>query len=154
MYLFEKHRCTEKSHWSPFESQGDMAPITWPGKIIAPRSKRKTLRVTRAAMKFIWANYNDLFPPSSHLKLWFSKGIPLKSPKHSGLGTILICPDLCLVVLYLGIRDCTQLYGGIGCADPDELARAFRMTIFPNWQQGEGWEPTTWGLYDPVIWGL
>ena len=97
---------------SPIDLQGDMAPITWPGKIIAPRSKRKALRVTRAVMKFIWANYNDLFPPSSHLKLWFSKGIPLKSPKHSGLGIILICPDLCLVVLYQGIRDYTQFFGG------------------------------------------
>ena len=41
---------------------------------------------------FTWANYNDV--SRGHLKLWFSKGIPPKSPKDSGLGIILICPDL------------------------------------------------------------
>ena len=92
-----------------------MAPITWPGKIIAPRSKRKTLRVTRAVMKFIWANYNDLFPPSSHLKLWFCKGIPLKSPKHSRFRNDINLPRFMFGCSILG--DSTQLYGGIGCFD-------------------------------------
>ena len=31
--------------------------------------------------------------PSSHPKWWFNKGTSPKSPKHSGLGIILICND-------------------------------------------------------------
>ncbi len=38
----------------------------------------------------IWAIYNGL--SRGQLKWWFSKGIPPKSPKNSGLGIILICP--------------------------------------------------------------
>ena len=43
-------------------------------------------------INLIWANYNDL--SRGHPKWWLSKGIPPKSPKHSGLGIIVICPDL------------------------------------------------------------
>ena len=39
-----------------------------------------------------WANYNDV--SRGHPKWWFNKGTSPKSPKHSGLGIILICPDL------------------------------------------------------------
>ena len=40
----------------------------------------------------VWANYNDV--SRGHLKLWFSKGIPPPNPLNSGLGIILICPEL------------------------------------------------------------
>ena len=41
--------------------------------------------------EIFWAIYNDL--SRGHLKWWFSKGIP-QNPLNSGLGIILICPDL------------------------------------------------------------
>ena len=46
----------------------------------------------------LWANYNDV--SRGHLeKWWFNKGTSPKSPKNSGLGIILICPENWMVKL-------------------------------------------------------
>ncbi len=49
---------------------------------------------------YVWANYNDLSPPVGHLKWWWIVRESLPTcPKHSGLGIIVICPDMLIWVL-------------------------------------------------------
>ena len=43
---------------------------------------------------FLWAIFLRRFPPVGHPKWWFNKGTSPKSPKHSGLGIILIWSNL------------------------------------------------------------
>ena len=57
---------------------------------------------------FLVANYSDLFAPVGHPKWWFSKGIPPKSPKHSGLGIIAIYPDF--LVAFIDSFNMFQLF--------------------------------------------
>ena len=49
-----------------------------------------------------WANYNDV--SRRHPKWWFNKGTSPKSPKNSGLGIILICPE-CLALNWMMISN-------------------------------------------------
>ena len=43
----------------------------------------------------IWAGQSiTTNPPVGHPKCWFSTGISQTSPKHSGLGIIVLCPDV------------------------------------------------------------
>ncbi len=41
--------------------------------------------------QIVWANYNDV--SRGHPTWWFNKGTSPKSPKKSGFGIILICPE-------------------------------------------------------------
>ena len=53
--------------------------------------KKWSYKHQNSKIKVVRANYNDL--SRGHLKWWFSKGIP-PNPLNSGLGIILICPEL------------------------------------------------------------
>ena len=56
-----------------------------------------------------WANYNDLFPPSSHLKWWFRIREFPQNPLNSGLRVIVICPDM-----LISTNSWQTLYGKVG----------------------------------------
>ena len=55
-----------------------------------------------------WANYSDL--SRGHPKWWFSKGIPSKIPLNSGLGIIVVWPDLSSAWPCPAILPVCQLY--------------------------------------------
>ncbi len=66
--------------------------LSWNGlKNETPNIQRYFLK-WRLFSWYVWENYSYLI--RGHLRCWYSKGIIPKSPKHSGLGIIEICPDI------------------------------------------------------------
>ena len=62
-----------------------------------PKGGRRETATKISRVNF-WTNYNDV--SRGHPKWWFNKGTSPKSPKHSGLGIILICPETCCYFLH------------------------------------------------------